>query len=213
MDVLRVFMKHLAVIVLFFSAITRVQANEKHDVLLKVKGAYFYPSSHDFREIYGNGTGQVGGELDIKAVTNFYVWLSGDWSGAKGHSIGLESCTYVSLTSFALGLMYMYPVRYIDFYLGIGPQTSWVHTNNSSSFVAHSIDRWSWGGIVKSGMLINWFHGFIDIFANYSQMSNIHTGTHQGARVVQGGSGNTSGLSVGLGLGYRFGSRTRNRTD
>lgn len=171
------------------------------DYIFEAKGAYFYPASSKFRQVYSTGE-MYGLEASFKTWGQLYAWTSGSFVIRKGHSIGLNDTTRIAFYPIGAGLKYLFPAGFSDFYLGAGPMGAYMHIHDHSSLTPRTC-RWGGGGILKGGVLINCTsHFVVDIFSDYSFLyvpvpdSNNMT-SH---------TANLSGWSFGFGLGYRFGS-------
>jgi len=198
---------------LFLAALS-VCGLQAKDVLVEAKGAYFYPTNSKFRHIYGNGVGLFGVEVTPEIWQRWYGFASVDWAATSGTSIGLGTYTSVTLLPIAAGVKYIYDINERwDWYVGLGGQGTWIQTRDHSSFVHHTISKWSWGGIIKTGFLINtdskWF---FDIFGSYCLMTSVGTDTKPfKTGFITGGHADPSGFAGGIGIGYRFGCKDQPR--
>jgi len=176
---------------------------QAHDVLIEAKGAYFLSTNHLFKDIYNNGGGRYGGELTVKLYKHLYGFASADFLSKRGRSIGCCSPTKVNLINLGLGLKYMIPFCYGDFYVGLGVLPTHLRTKDCSAFVIPKRSKWGCGGIGKIGTYFNLSpHVLVDIFVDYSFVkipfkcrSNQPTQSH---------TANLSGCGFGAGFGYRF---------
>ncbi len=172
------------------------------DTLIEAKGAYYYPASSDFREIYSSG-GMFGAEASFRTWGQLYTWGSGSFMIKKGHSIGLHDTTRIAFYPFGAGIKYLFPVKFVEFYLGAGALGAYMHIHDHGTGVVHKICRWGGGGIVKAGVILNRFkYVFLDVFTDYSFLY-VPVSTH---RDLFTQTANLSGWSIGLGIGYRFGA-------
>ena len=183
-----------------------------YDVLLEVKGAGFIATGNKFKNIYGRGAGIGGLEVTFNAwddcgcwewLSNLYGFVSADFLSKKGNSIGYCTPTKVTISNIGLGVKYLFPFCYGDFYVGLGALPTHVSTTNSSPYVLCKQSKWTCGGIAKVGAYFDLpCSFFIDLFVDYSFVSVKpkccpNTG-------VQFQKANLNGVIAGLGLGYRF---------
>lgn len=180
------------------------------NVLLEFKGAYFLPTNHTFKKIFHNGGALYGPELTVQLSDcwNWYGFASIDYFQKKGHSIGLDDRTNVSLLPIALGLKYFVPVvcDCADLYAGLGFQTVRVHTKNDSAFVIPTLSKWGFGGIAKLGVYCYLPHNFfLDFSIDYSAVSVKKSDDTQGPTgTIVPLKPHVNGAIFAVGLGYRF---------
>jgi hypothetical protein len=171
-------------------------------ILLEVKGAGFFPTSHLDKKIYGN-TGIFGAELNINIYERLYGWVSIDGLSKKGCSLIGHTKTKMSYIPLGFGLKCFHPFYCADFYLGIGILAGRIHTHDDSPYVAPTYSKWGCGGIAKAGCIINLAYStFIDLFFNYSFIKTSSHNTNGGT--VYPHPAKLNAAQVGLGLGYRF---------
>lgn len=90
-----------------------------------------------------------------------------------------------------------------SFYVGAGGLATWLKLRDHSPFVIPKSEKWGFGGIVKAGAIIDFCEGFFaDLFVDYSIL-NISFHNTGGGRVTRQ-TAHLSGVSAGVGLGYRF---------
>ena len=186
-----------------FNSCTLDCCDRSVDFFAEVKGGYFYPTSHKFRDIYSGG-GIYGLELSCQAWQQLYGWASGDIFYKSGHSQGLHHSTHITMVPLGAGLKYLFPVSFSDIYLGAGVLGTYLHMKDRSPYVIRSLSKWGAGGIFKAGVLFNFKeHYFVDLFSNYTIMNiDFHNTDHN--RVIRH-TAHLSGWTVGLGIGYRYG--------
>jgi len=139
------------------------------DLILEFKGAYFLPFNHTFRKIYHNGGAIWGPELTGRLYKGLYGFVSTDVFLRKGKSIGLCVPTKVTMVDIGVGLKYLAPFSYGDFYIGLGVLPTYLRTNNKSPYVVGTQTKWSCGGIGQIGAYFNLPKSFvIDLFAHFS---------------------------------------------
>ncbi len=175
------------------------------DTLIEAKGAFYYPTSSRFQDIYSNA-GMFGAEASFRTLGQLYTWTSGSFLIKTGHSIGLRDRTRIAFYPFGLGIKYLFPVKHMDFYLGAGGLGAYMHIHDHSSGVIQRTCRWGGGGIVKGGVILNSsrnLHYFVDLFTDYSFLY-VPVEKHRGV-ITQ--TANLSGWSIGLGIGYRLGPK------
>ena len=174
------------------------------DVLLEFKGAYYFPTNHHVRDIYGNGSGLYGPEVTVQLCEgkDWYGFASADFLKKKGHSAGLCEPTTLYLVPLALGAKYFVPFSYGDFYLGLGFQPTHVKTVNCISNTVQRTSKWGFGGIAKAGAYFDLPRNFfIDVFFDYSFVK-VGGGPCCGSVIPV--KAHMNGAIFGAGLGYRF---------
>lgn len=197
---------YLAPIIFFIALSTfSLSKTEAREFLLEGKAGYFYPTNDLFRELYGDGKGIYGAELTGEICNSFYGWASVNYFSDSGHSIGLSDPTKIRIIPVGLGVKYMCPLNcFTRFYFGGGFLATHLHTHDfESPIVIPRVDKWGFGGIVKTGFLVFlskcWF---IDVFADWSYM-HIDFHNTEGYDVIRLDA-DLSGFSGGAGIGYRF---------
>jgi hypothetical protein len=144
--------------------------------------SYFYPFSHLFRKIYNDGGVDYGLEVSKKIYCDIYGWAGLDWFYKRGHSDGLHNKTSIRLNTGTFGLKYMYTLPFFDSlrgsipllqcvrsYIGLGAAYSKLRIWNHSHFVRERVNKYVWGGILKTGFQIDLGCGvFLDIFSDYT---------------------------------------------
>jgi hypothetical protein len=199
----------------FITTIGSVYSNcaREREILLEVKGAYYGATNHLFRKIYGNGNGIAGLEVTGQLCDQWYGWIAGSILTKKGHSIGLCDPTRVFFVPVELGIKYFHHTCFGDLYGGLGLLASYLRTNDCSPFVMRHRKHGGAGGIVKAGVNVNlpWEHckqAYLDFFADYSFIKFNFKNNCEDARcnlpVVQSHKANLSGVSLGIGIGWRF---------
>lgn len=172
------------------------------ETLIEAKASYFGATDSQFRKLYGNGTGLYGVEASFRAWKNLFPWISLDFAHKNGHSLGYFSETNIFFMPVGMGLKYMFPVKMIDFYTGIGGLLTFVQSHDHSHYVKQKKNSFGGGAICKFGAIFNCKKNlFLDFFGSYSWqfIPAIH---HQGVVPLWG---NLSGWGAGLAIGYRFG--------
>lgn len=170
--------------------------------LLEAKAAYFRPTAHLFREIYGEG-GIYGLEFSIQSWKNLYTWTSVSCFAKSGSSIGEHNKTNLIYVPICLGIKYLFPVKNWYFFLGAGAIAGYLHIHDHSPFVIQKVVKWGAGGIVKANALYNVSnHFFLDFFTDYSFLKIDFHKTNHGTVIRH--HADLSGWSISAGLGVRF---------
>lgn len=180
--------------------------SEKHEFmregLVELKGAYYLPTNHLFRKIYGSGSGMATLEGAFQLHNGLFGWISGSVFAKSGHSVGECNPTNVIFTPLGLGLKYLWDFRVGDLYIGAGALATFLRTKDCSPFVIPVRHNWGGGVIGKFGFLFDVPHNvFIDLFTDYSFL---FVGFDKTNGKIIPHNAHPSGWSVGLGLGYRF---------
>jgi hypothetical protein len=180
------------------------------DAFVEARGAYFYPLDHRLREVYATGLGLFGLELSCQAYEGLYPWISADIFHKKGHSTGIHYSTKITAVPLGLGLKYLFPVNFVDIYLGGGILGTYMYIKDGDPFVVHTTAKWGVGAIAKTGAIFNINkHLLIDLFTSYSYTK---IGIDHRPGVITHDA-DLSGLAFGCAIGYRFGScRPNNRS-
>lgn len=173
-----------------------------YDVLLEFKGAYFLPTNTLFRKIY-NGSAIYGPELTAGCYKNLYGFVSVDYFSKQGRSIGLCSPTKMNMLNLGIGLKYLVPFCYGDFYVGLGALPTRLHVKDGSRYVIPCRTKWGCGGVAKVGAYFDLPKSFfVDLFFDYS-FATIPFPCCPTAP-VQSYNAKLNGCWFGVGLGYRF---------
>lgn len=202
----KLFASFLTLLLLIGASTASVGAFE---ILAEAKAGYFYPSNHRFQKIYHDGGGIYGGEISVGLCdcdNDWYAWVSGDYFERHGRSIGGHDKTTIKMVPVGFGFKYFFPACYCDmfrFYVGAGGLATWLRLRDHSHYVVPKSEKWGFGGIIKSGVIVDFCDGFFaDIFVDYSILDiKFHDTKH---RQVTRQKAHLDGLSAGLGLGYRF---------
>lgn len=185
--------------------ILAVGSLHSRDTLLEAKGAYFYPTSSLFREIYSEGA-MWGAEASIQTSGQLYTWASGSGFIKQGHSIGLNNPSRIAFYPFGAGIKYLYPVKFMEFYAGAGGLGTYMHIHDHSRGIVEKTCRWGGGAILKGGLLLNCSNGiFFDLFTDYSFLY-VPVAKHVAFETQ---TANLSGWSGGAAIGYRFGAKRK----
>ncbi len=173
-----------------------------HDILVEGKVAAFLPTDQTVKDIYGT-SGEFGFEITGEIVPHVYGFASFDFISKSGTTEIFETPTKMYTSCFGIGLKYFIPVRFGDFYVGLGAEPTYLHTLNQSQYAEALTNNWSFGGIAKVGAIVNLPDSFfLDFFVDYSF---VHFDFIQSFNnPVQSTSAVLNGVLFGMGFGYRF---------
>ena len=182
-------------------AITKKIVKKKLQIVIRLKTdiefrtAAFFPSSHRFREIYGNAAASYQLETSTQFHPYLATWTNVDWVPKSGRSIGLHDYTRVNIVNLGLGLKVPYQVNdKSSVYFGLGPSLGGIWIRNHTHCIKKRASKALFGGVAKAG--IHYFFTesfFVDVFIDYLY-EPVHFDTHM----------NIGGLKTGLGIGYSF---------
>ena len=175
------------------------------DAILEFKGAGFFPTNRIYKNIYGNGgTYGLEGTLNL-FCQNIYGFASINFLQERGLSLCLRNDTKVNLIELGIGLKYLIPFCYGDFYVGLGLQPVRVQTKDYSPFVRYKNTKWGCGGVAKLGAFFNVPCNFVvDVFIDYSFVKAKFKCAQAPAGFVEPRKASLDAAIVGVGLGYRF---------
>lgn len=183
-------------------------------VMLEVRTSYFYPTSHKFRSIFGDGNVnyQLNTTFPVYYGKNVWVqgidiWFAVDYFHKNGHTKPLHDRTSISIVPITIGLKYFFPalgkVAPVNFYLGSGLKYFFVHTHDNNPYVKRILNVNGAGGVFETGFTTTFVkHLVLDVFASYSIKKFDAPSVHNAA--VKAKSFDVSNVNVGLGLGYKF---------
>lgn len=188
-------MKRLLPLTLSFLCFSPLAAKETANSSIEIRSAAFFPSSHLFREIYGNGSACYEVEAATKLHDHIEGWANLDWFPKHGKSVGFRDPTKISITNLSLGVRLAYPfAKRYKLYAGVGPSFGYVWIRNTSACLNQNTSRLAFGGVIKSGIYCYINHLlFIDVFVDY-----LYEPSPFKKHV------NIGGLKTGAGLGVRF---------
>ena len=174
------------------------------NVILEFKGSYLLPTNEQFRAAYHNGNGLYGPELTAQIKSNWYGFIGGDYLQKNGRYLGPSNATKLRLLPFTFGVKYFIPASdQLDFYIGLGMQTAYMHTKKQRGFVITKSSFCGLGGMAKVGAYIKLDHNFLlDLFFDYGFMKT-HKGDFYGYTYSPLKSKLNNAI-FGVGLGYCF---------
>jgi hypothetical protein len=134
------------------------------------------------------------------------VWLDAGYFQKKGHALGGSQELRLKLASMTLGLKGLfYWGNSFAFYASAGPRLFMMLLHNDSTFVRSEDNQISLGGGFNLGFWVfplPWVRDlFLDLFVDYSWKN---MGIDKDENSSFNFDVNVSGLTGGLGLGYRF---------
>lgn len=184
-----------------------IQQAQASELLPEAKVGYFYPTSSKFREIY-SGNAIYGLEFSFQAYRQWYPWIAASYFTQDGHSSALKNGTRITLVPLEIGLKYLFHTsRHTRIYVGLGAAPTYLRTRDHSSYVIESVHKWGIGGVAKLGSLVDIGRFFFDFFADYFFTTIDFSDTHHHKLVRH--DADVSGLSIGIGIGYRFGGNEK----
>ncbi len=162
----------------------------------ELRVGYFYPTSHEVREIYRNGGVEFEAEAAVRLVCDLNLWANFNYFQRHGHSRGAHDDTSIRIYPLSAGLKYNFPLFCnFYFYLGAGASYTWAKIHDHAPNLQSHFSKQGWGGVGKAGFLYCFCSCiFLDVFADY-----YYTKISHGSCKV-----NIGGLRTGAGLGVRF---------
>lgn len=203
-----IFKRLLTVLLSIF--ILNVPSIEARDLIFEFKSGAFLPTDHNYREIYGTASVFYNPEFTVQLVEEkpWYIFFSVAYTSKEGKSIGFCTRTKVEILPLGIGVKYVIPFRYGNFYVGLGWQPTYLRTFNCSESVQNYTAKWGQGGIGKLGVYFDLPRDFrFDIFADYSF---VHVGSCSKnpccnvTKFVVPIKATVSGALLGVGIGYCF---------
>jgi len=181
-------MKKLTIIIAISFLLSKIAS--AGDIIIKVKGSYFYPSDKAFEEIYGGGV-MYGGEADIGIWRNLELWVGASYYSKKSELTFTKEKTRLKIIPIGGGVKYRLSARSLNIYGGIGINYYQYEEKNPIGDVG-----WGELGIVaKIGCAVKGSGGLMtDFYINYSYCK---------MRPVSNDI-NVGGVEAGIGIGYRF---------
>lgn len=166
------------------------------------RAAYFYSTDSRFRDVY-SGAGLFSIETNFQVLSKPLVWSSLGFLYASGNSIGEGDGTTLYAFPLALGIKYPFSLHRIRPYLGAGiASVPYCRIYNGSPYVSRHQYGWGIGGIFKSGIMFYVKKAILfDFFLDYTHLDMNFDHSN---KVVIKRSGTLSGITAGIGAGYRF---------
>lgn len=165
------------------------------NVGIQFRVGHFRPSSHLFRNIYGQGGIEYQAELNYEYVPGNTIWLNINGFERDGITPDNQQ-TKIQLHPLSGGIKQLIPFSSsINPYLGLGSTCTFIHGKGKSLFLDERDHKHTWGVVGKSGILVllsSYF--FVDIFADYYYTEIIFDEQKR----------NVGGLRAGVGIGLLF---------
>lgn len=173
---------------------------------IEVKPGYYYFTDKSMRDFFDNGGWTVRAETGYRFWKPLTVWLDAGYFQKKGHALGGSQDLRLKLASMTLGLKGLfYWGNSFAFYASAGPRLFMMLLHNDSTFVRSEDNQVSLGGGFNLGFWVfpvPWVPDlFLDLFVDYSWKN---MGIDKDENSSFNFDVNVSGLTGGLGLGYRF---------
>lgn len=182
-------------------------------IVVEFRPSYFYPTSADFRDLFGHGGAnyQLTSTIPLYNGTDLWarginLWLAVDYFSKHGHS-SLGNEVGIRIVPLTLGLKYFLPSTGghvpINFYGAAGMKYYFVHTHNNASQVQNTINQRGMGGVIEAGFIASINENlFLDVFSTYSIKSFRPPSLSNPAVEAKGL--DVSGFNIGAGVGYGF---------
>ena len=87
--------------------------------------------------------GTYGFELTFPAWRFIYGWAGGSYLSKVGHTSYDHSRSKVKLVPLGIGLKFVYTVKCVDLYAGLGGLGTYFHTRDQSPHVIQSMSKWA----------------------------------------------------------------------
>lgn len=173
----------------------------KKDWEIEGRAAAFNPTSHRFRQIYREWSGEYQVEVAKMFNCNWGAFFNATFLSESGRS-SLGDKTHLRLYPLSLGVKYQRNIwKCFDIYAGLGITYTILHIHDHNEFVHEHIRDQNVGGIVKTGFYYNVSKCmFLDFFADY-RFQDFHF--HHSDRVERLHT-EVGGFSLGGGIGFRI---------
>lgn len=173
---------------------------------IEVKPGYYYFTDKTMRQFFDNGGWTARAEMGYRFWKPLAVWLDAGYFQKKGHALGGSQDLRLKLATITLGLKgIFYWGNSFAFYGSAGPRLFMMLLHNDSTFVRSEDNQVAIGGGFSAGLWIfpvPWVRDlFLDLFADYSWKN---MGIDKDENSSFNFDVNVSGITGGLGLGYRF---------
>jgi len=160
------------------------------ELIIQLKGSYFFPSEPAFKEIYGGGL-MYGGEVDIQINRAISFWAGGSYFSKQGRLTFTDEQTRVKIIPAGGGVKFVLSGRRVHYYGGFGLNYYQYQESNPIGLAK----KGGWGVVGRIGADVRLSAGMIiDLFVNYSHC-RIKPADY---RI------NIGGLEAGAGIGYAF---------
>ncbi len=171
------------------------------DTYTTVRGAYYYPTSSRFREIYSDAS-IYELELDMSVYDDLYAWISYGTLIASGKSIPFGCETELFILPLKLGLKYCLKGEYLGVYSGLGAVGAYTKIQNNASFANQRRTSWDLGGVAKLGAILYPAHGMVaDLFLDYTYLRAHFSNSRPNVVNLEA---ELDGLAVGVALGWNY---------
>lgn len=218
--------KHLIALLtmILFSLPTLARAQPGFDDWkMTLRMAAYYPTSSKVRDLYSSPLLNYQLEVSWRWCGNVELWGGVDWIMKRGHRhfiiehFDSSSSSFSSSSSssehhkpriwvlpLSLGAKYVFCLApWADFYVGAGGCLTFLNLeNNSVPFTEKKCRKTGFGGVFKSGVLIELNHySFLDLFVDYYTQRFHFSGRH---REFHRRDLHLDGFKIGVGLGVVF---------
>lgn len=167
-----------------------------------IKGAYFWPESSVFRDIYGDGNFSPLFEVCYNIYKCLGTWMEAGYFYDSGHvqSVNIYAKTKVTQVPLSAGLSCTYSAAsFLDLYVKVGPNWMYTKTWTDIPNLKKTVIKNTFGGTFGVGGKFKFCkHGFVELFLNYLyDKKNIKSADGNFTRKL-------GGIQSGVGLGYAF---------
>lgn len=173
---------------------------------LAVKPCYYFLEDKDMKQFFGTGGFAFRAETGCVLRGPLMIWVDGGYYQETGTAIGGTEKLDLKLATMTLGLKWIYYFSsWAGIYAGAGPRLFLMMLHNDSPYVRGDDNEIGIGGGFDAGLWLfpvpQWRNFFFDLYADYS-LKNMHVGEDEISSLDS--NIDLSGLSVGLGIGFRF---------
>lgn len=144
-----------------------------NESFVEFRASYFYPTSSDFRKIFGSGVNYQLGAIAPLPVEGLNLFGAVDYFAKKRSYKSIDSKARIQIIPLTLGLKYFFPkvnlCEPLNFYVGAGMKYFFLHTNNNSEFIKNTINKKGLGAVAEGGFLLHLTDCLLlDVFSSYS---------------------------------------------
>lgn len=174
---------------------------------LDAKPGYYYLTSHRMRQFFETGGFTARLETGYKFSKPVAIWLDAGYFQKSGHALGGGGQDlHLRLASITLGVKGLFYWRdVVGFYAGVGPRLFMMLLHNHTVNVRSEDNQIGIGAGFDAGfwfLPLPWVRNlFIDVFADYSLKT---MDIDEDANSSLNFDVDVSGVTMGVGLGYRF---------